>query len=207
MGRETMTKKDRLDQIRRKAEDCRGCGLQGSRDRLVFGEGDAGSAVMLVGEAPGKDEDRTGSPFVGRSGRLLTDLLSASGIARENVYIANILKCRPPGNRKPSRGEALACMPYLREQISVVSPRVIICLGATSMGWLLGDGFGKISTVRGRMIRSEDASGEMGLPPGTLVMATFHPSYLLRNPSRGAGRPTDLVLSDLAAAASCSISG
>jgi uracil-DNA glycosylase len=163
--------------LRARACVCVKCpNLAGSRKNVVFGVGDIHSALMFVGEAPGADEDQQGEPFVGAAGQLLTRIIKTMGFGRENVYIANILKCRPDtpgqmsGNRKPTADEMKTCLPYLLEQINLIRPKVIVALGATAIEGLLGktDGIGKL---RGRFQVFRD------IP----LMPTFHPAYLLRN--------------------------
>lgn len=150
--------------------------LAASRKNVVFGVGDIHASLMLVGEAPGADEDRQGEPFVGAAGQLLTRILKTMGFGRENVYIANVLKCRPDtpgqltGNRKPTGEEMKICLPYLLEQIQLIRPKVLVALGATAMEGLLGK-TEPISRQRGRF------QDFRGIP----LMPTFHPSYLLRN--------------------------
>ncbi len=163
--------------LRARASVCVKCPhLAGSRKNVVFGVGDIHAALMFVGEAPGADEDRQGEPFVGAAGQLLTRIIKTMGFSRENVYIANILKCRPDtpgqraGNRKPTAGEMKTCLPYLLEQIDLIRPKVIVALGATAVEGLLGK-TEPIGKLRGRFQVFRD------IP----LMPTFHPSYLLRN--------------------------
>ncbi len=154
--------------------DCSLCNLSKSRKNIVFGEGNPQADIMFVGEGPGELEDDTGRVFVGRSGELLTRIIeNVLKLRREDVYITNIVKCRPPLNRAPSEEEAQRCKPFLIKQIEIVKPKIIIALGATSYSYLTGDMDGKISKVRGEMINFGSAK----------LMPTFHPSYLLRNPS------------------------
>jgi len=153
---------------------CRACGLYQTRNQPVVGEGFEDSGLMLIAEAPGADEDRVGRPFVGPSGRLLDRILAACGFERDrHVYISNIVKCRPPGNRAPKDDEAAACLPFLHEQIASVDPRIIVTLGATALKYLLGDASLRITRVRGTWM---DWNGRR-------VMPVYHPSALLRNPS------------------------
>jgi DNA polymerase len=163
--------------LRARASVCVKCPhLAGSRKSVVFGVGDIHAALMFVGEAPGADEDRQGEPFVGAAGQLLTRIIKTMGFSRENVYIANILKCRPDtpgqraGNRKPTADEMKTCLPYLLEQIDLIRPKVIVALGATAIEGLLGK-TEPIGKLRGRFQVFCD------IP----LMPTFHPSYLLRN--------------------------
>ncbi len=153
--------------------DCRRCALCEARKTIVFGSGDPGARLMFVGEGPGRDEDIQGLPFVGRAGQLLTDIISAMKLTRGQVYIANVVKCRPPDNRTPLPEEIEACMGFLKRQISIISPGVIVCLGAVAAQALLGTTIG-ITKLRGEFREYE------GIP----VMATYHPAYLLRNPAK-----------------------
>lgn len=162
----------RLAALREEIGDCRRCGLWTGRTHLVFGVGDPDAEVMFVGEAPGSDEDRQGEPFVGRAGQLLTKIIEAMGLARERVYIANIIKCRPPENRNPLPSEIGACSGFLRAQVEIISPRAIVALGSFSSQTLLGTDE-KISRLRGRFHPYQ------GIP----LMPTYHPAYLLRNPN------------------------
>ena len=151
---------------------CMKCPLGRTRTKFVFGVGNPNATLMLVGEAPGADEDAQGEPFVGRAGQLLNKILGAIGFRREEVYICNILKCRPPNNRKPEREEVEHCLPYLRKQIQVVRPALILCLGLTAAENLLGT-TESLGRLRGRTLSYE----------GTPVMVTYHPAALLRNPN------------------------
>ncbi|HEX5175393.1 MAG TPA: uracil-DNA glycosylase [Chthoniobacteraceae bacterium] len=170
-------KETRLAALRAAVQACVRCAhLVRSRTQVVVGVGDPCAPVMFVGEAPGEDEDRQGEPFVGRAGQLLTKIIEAMGFRRSEVYIANVLKCRPDmppgatGNRKPRLDEMQTCLPYLREQIRIVEPRVLVALGSTAMEGLLGE-TQPMARLRGRW--HEFA----GIP----LMATYHPAYLLRN--------------------------
>jgi len=152
--------------------DCRKCGLCSTRTQVVFGTGPASTPLMFVGEAPGEDEDRKGEPFVGRAGQLLTSTLKKFGVERSQVFIANILKCRPPGNRTPAPDEMAACMPWLQRQIATVQPKLICGLGNIAVQTLLVTKTG-ITKLRGRLTQAQ------GLP----FFPTFHPAYILRNMS------------------------
>jgi len=152
--------------------DCRLCGLCSTRTQVVFGTGPARTPLMFVGEAPGQDEDLQGEPFVGRAGQLLTNTLKKFGIERSRVFIANILKCRPPGNRTPAPDEMAACMPWLQRQIATIQPKVICGLGNIAVQTLLVTKTG-ITKLRGRMTQAQ------GVP----FFPTFHPAYILRNMS------------------------
>lgn len=167
----------RLAAIRAPILACTKCDpLVRSRTQVVFGVGNPNAELMFVGEAPGEDEDLQGEPFVGKAGQLLTKIIEAMGYQRGDVYIANVLKCRPdmpagvPGNRKPRPDEMKTCLPYLKEQIEIIQPRVIVALGATAMEGLLGE-TQPMARLRGRWHDFE------GIP----LMATYHPAYLLRN--------------------------
>lgn len=159
-----------LDEVAAVASTCQGCRLAAARRHVVFGVGDPNARLMLIGEAPGADEDARGEPFVGRAGQVLTAMLGAMRLRRQDVYIANIVKCRPPGNRDPEPDEAAACMPYLRRQIELISPEAIVLLGKVAARFLLGTN-ASISTLRGSWKQWE----------GREVLMTFHPAYLLRN--------------------------
>jgi DNA polymerase len=170
-------KESTMAELRRRAEACQRCPhLVKSRKNVVFGVGDIHAQLMFVGEAPGADEDAKGEPFVGAAGQLLTRIIKAMGLGRENVYIANILKCRPDtpgqayGNRKPTAEEMKTCLPYLLEQIDLIGPKVIVALGATAVEGLLGRA-GEIGKLRGHFQTFHN------IP----LMPTFHPAYLLRN--------------------------
>jgi DNA polymerase len=161
------------------AFDCRGCGLCTGRTMLVVDRGAPGASIFLVGEGPGAEEDRTGQAFVGRSGRLLDQMLREAGIEpTTEVLIANVVKCRPPGNRAPTREEAETCMPYLRRQLELARPRIVGLLGATAAKHILGAAAVKgLSALVGRALRAPDF-------PGAMLLPLFHPAYILRNPSR-----------------------
>ncbi|MEP6800353.1 MAG: uracil-DNA glycosylase [Acidobacteriota bacterium] len=152
---------------------CPRCKLANTRTHIVFGQGSPEAELMFVGEAPGRDEDEQGLAFVGRAGQLLTKIIEAMGRTREDVYIANVLKCRPPGNRNPERDEVESCRPFLHEQIRLVSPRVIVTLGTFAAQALLETDVA-ISRLRGQWQTAR----------GVRVMPTFHPAFLLRSPER-----------------------
>jgi uracil-DNA glycosylase len=160
-----------LEDLLAEIGDCRRCGLGPLRHNLVFGEGSDRAALVFVGEAPGADEDAQGRPFVGRAGQLLTKIIGAMGLKREEVYICNILKCRPPGNRNPQPDEIAACEPFLIRQLQAIRPRVICALGTFAAHTLLKSE-APISVLRGRF------HAYQGIP----LMPTYHPAYLLRNP-------------------------
>ncbi len=167
-----MTPPMTLKEIREEIGDCQRCKLSGGRKNIVFGSGNPNAALMFVGEAPGEDEDLQGLPFVGRAGQLLTKMIVAMGLSRDDVFIANIIKCRPPANRNPQPDEIAACRPFLEKQIRAIRPKVICALGSFSAQTLLSTQQ-KISQLRGRF---HDYQGFKVLP-------TFHPAYLLRNPN------------------------
>jgi len=160
-----------LETIARDAAACTKCPLCRTRTRVVPGQGSPKPDIMFIGEAPGHDEDQQGLAFVGRAGQLLTKMIDAMGFKREEVFIGNILKCRPPDNRKPMPDEMAACMPFLLSQISILQPKVLVALGATAVKGLLDVDTG-ITRLRGTWMTFE------GIP----TMPTFHPAYLLRNP-------------------------
>jgi DNA polymerase len=166
-----------LEALRAALERFDGCGLKATATQLVFADGAPGARVMLVGEAPGGDEDRIGRPFVGRAGQLLDRMLAAIGLDRTQVYIANVVPWRPPGNRTPTPQETSVCLPFVRRQIALAAPRLLVCLGGSATQTLLGlkDG---ITRSRGVW---RDYVGEEGAPIPALAM--FHPAYLLRQPA------------------------
>jgi uracil-DNA glycosylase len=164
--------KARLAEIAQRIEACTKCPLAQSRVRAVPGQGHPAPEIMFVGEGPGFEEDRQGLAFVGRAGQLLTKIIEAMGFTRDQVFIGNIVKCRPPENRTPMPDEMNACLPYLKEQIALLRPKVIVALGATAVRGLLDVETG-ITKLRGRWLRYED----------TDLMPTYHPAYLLRNPA------------------------
>jgi uracil-DNA glycosylase family 4 len=158
-----------LEEIRTEMGDCRRCKLYVGRTNLVFGEGPANARLMFVGEAPGAEEDQQGRPFVGEAGQLLNRILTKMGLSREEVYIANVVKSRPPGNRDPEPDEIAACLPFLKKQIQAIQPQVIVALGRIAAHALLNTRE-PITRLRGRWQRYDHIR----------VMPTFHPSYLLR---------------------------
>ncbi|HVY20952.1 MAG TPA: uracil-DNA glycosylase [Bauldia sp.] len=164
-----------LDELRTALEKFEGCGLRKTATQLVFADGTAGSRVMLVGEAPGRDEDIQGLPFVGRSGQLLDRMLAAIGLDRSSVYIANVVPWRPPGNRTPTPQETAACRPFTLRQIELANPDFLICLGAPSAAELMGNTVG-ILKFRGRWQEFDTGTRKIR------AMATLHPAYLLRQP-------------------------
>jgi uracil-DNA glycosylase len=165
-----------LEQIRSDLGDCRRCKLWRTRTNVVFGEGNPRAELMFVGEAPGADEDATGRPFVGRAGKLLDKMIEAIGMKREQVYIANVVKSRPPENREPERDEVTACSPFVFRQIAVIRPRLIVTLGNPATRELLETRTG-ISRLRGNL-------QDYPRVDGIKVLPTFHPAYLLRSPDK-----------------------
>src|SRR5215467_2681784 len=170
-----------LAQIREDLGECTRCKLHRTRNTIVFGDGNPKAQLVFVGEGPGADEDAQGLPFVGRAGKLLTQMIEAMGLQRRDVYICNVVKCRPPGNRQPEPDEVACCSPFLFRQLDSIGPRVIVCLGATAFQTLLGTNR-SISHYRGQWI---DFRGYKMLP-------TYHPAYLLRNPAAKADVWKDL---------------
>ena len=166
------SKADELRALSETIAGCTLCRLSEKRNNSVFGEGSAEAKVMFIGEGPGADEDRTGRPFVGRAGQLLTKMIAAMHFTREDVYIANIIKCRPPGNRNPEDEEAIACLPYLKRQIELIQPKCIVLLGGVALQHLLG--------IKGIMANRGKWQTYMDIP----TLATYHPSFLLRSPNR-----------------------
>ena len=162
-----------LEQIRADIGECIRCKLCEGRTKIVYGDGNPDARLMFVGEGPGADEDAVGRPFVGRAGQLLDKIIQAIGLKREDVYIDNIVKCRPPGNRKPERDESQTCQQFLFRQIAVIKPNVIVALGNTPMEALLGVK-GGITKLRGQFYDYH----------GIKVMPTVHPAYLLRDPTK-----------------------
>jgi len=166
-------KEEGLRAVREWIGDCQRCRLAGGRKTIVFGQGSAGARLMFLGEAPGADEDEQGLAFVGRAGQLLTDIIEKGlKMRRADVFIANVLKCRPPQNRNPEADEILSCQPFLERQIDVIQPKVIVGLGKFAGQWLLKTAE-PISRIRGRL----------GEYKGIKVMPTYHPAFLLRNPA------------------------
>ena len=176
-----------LQELREIMEHFDGCSLKFSANSTVFGDGNPKAEVMLVGEAPGADEDRYGKPFVGRSGQLLEKMLNAVGLSRNDCYITNVLPWRPPGNRTPTDSEISVCLPFLLKQIELIDPKIIFLLGASAANAVLGNS-DSISSMRGKML-------EVGLENGKKIqaLASFHPAYLLRNSAQKAKSWSDLL--------------
>lgn len=163
---------ENLDDLNKLICTCQKCPLGATRNKFVFGSGNHNADVMVIGEGPGADEDAQGLPFVGRAGKLLTDILKAINFSRDEVYIANIVKCRPPGNRTPLPQEMESCLPYLKKQIEIIKPKLILCLGLTAAHGLLKNK-DSLTNMRGKVFEFENAK----------VIVTFHPAALLRNPN------------------------
>lgn len=161
-----------LEQLKNIAVSCNSCRLRDTCQQVVFGEGRDDSRILFIGEGPGKDEDEQGRPFVGRAGQLLDQILQAASLAREEVYIANIVKCRPPGNRLPNPDEVKQCRNYLEAQIRLIKPDIIVCLGALASQVII-DPRARITQIRGKWFNRQ----------GIKIMGTFHPAALLRNAS------------------------
>jgi DNA polymerase len=180
-----------LQELHKQIRNCTKCPLHKYRKNAVPGEGDMRLGVMLVGEAPGAAEDEQGRPFVGPAGQLLAKSLSQLGVRREDVFITNVVKCRPPENRTPRKDEVEACMPYLLKQIEILRPRRIVALGLVSAGTLLGHmgrRVEKLSEVRGRCFKGRIAGVELE------VCVTYHPAAVLRNPKLGDKFQSDLAV-------------
>lgn len=177
----------KITELAQHCNQCHRCGLGETRTHAVVGRGNLQAPIMIIGEAPGQNEDETGLPFVGRSGQLLENILASVHLTTEHdVYIANINKCRPPNNRTPTPDEMAACLPYLLEQIRLVDPKIILLTGATAVKGITGDKRA-ITKIRGEWMEWQ----------GRLCMPIFHPSYLLRNPSKEVGTPKWLMWQDI----------
>ena len=172
-----------LTEILNDIGDCTRCRLHKGRTKLVFGVGNENADIMFVGEGPGADEDKQGEPFVGRAGQLLNNMITAMGIRREDVYIANVVKCRPPDNRTPEKDECDTCSPFLMRQIEVIQPKMIVALGAVAAKNLLGVN-DSMASLRGKIYDFR----------GTKLVATYHPAYLLRDPRQKAEAWKDLQM-------------
>ena len=174
---------DTLDEINEEVKKCTKCDLCRSRTNTVFADGNIDAEVMFIGEGPGADEDKEGIPFVGKAGKLMNQAFIGIGIDRNKVYIANIVKCRPPNNRTPLKSEANACLDYLRNQVILVKPKIIVLLGNTALKNILGDEYG-ITACRGKWIEKK----------GIKYMPTFHPAALLRDDTKKIDFWNDLKL-------------
>ena len=170
---EYIKRMSRLSVVAEEASTCRKCGLCETRANVVFARGRARNRVMFIGEAPGAEEDRQGYPFVGRAGKLLDQIIDAIGFQRDEIYVANILKCRPPGNRDPKPEEIASCTPYLEQQIELVNPKIICALGRFAAQFLTGNPKAPMGQLRGRIHYYRDR---------IMVLPTYHPAALLRNP-------------------------
>ena len=166
-------KKLTLDEIRSELGECTRCKLHETRNNIVFGEGNPKARLVFVGEGPGRDEDMQGRPFVGRAGKLLTKIIEAMGLTREDVFICNVVKCRPPNNRNPESDEVAACEPFLLKQIRSISPEIIVCLGSVATSLLL----------KLKQPRMGDLRGQFHEYGNSKLMITYHPAALLRNPN------------------------
>jgi len=176
-----------IEEIAKECKKCKKCPLYQTRTKAVPGEGDEKAKVVLIGEAPGEEEDLEGIPFVGNAGQLLTKILKSVDIKREDIFITNMLKCRPPGNRNPSKSEIETCLPYLEAQIALINPKIIVTLGNIPTQFLLETTQG-ITKMRGQLF---DWLGEIKIFP------MFHPSYLLRNESTAPGSPKARTWQDI----------
>ena len=183
MSDDAAARRERLVEVYREASTCTLCPLAETRTKVVFGAGNADADLMFVGEAPGADEDRQGYPFVGRAGQLLDKIIQAIGLERDEIYICNVLKCRPPGNRNPAPDEIAQCTPFLQEQLAILQPKVICTLGLFASQFLL-DSQLPIGRLRGQI------AAYRGIP----VIPTYHPAALLRNPSLKAAVWDDVQL-------------
>ncbi len=170
----TLDKRKMLEELYRKLEEERKCVLYEGASGYVFGEGNPYSPVVFVGEAPGEEEDQQKRPFVGRAGRYLNQKLEEVGLKREEVYITNVVKSRPPGNRKPSAKEMQSCLPYLRKEIDIIKPKLIVCLGSTALEGILGKNL-PVTKYRGQLF-------DYPYDRSIKVFLTYHPAYVLRNP-------------------------
>lgn len=186
-ARELCQKAETLEELKKMVEEFDGCALKLTANETVFGYGSGTARLLLIGEAPGADEDRSGIPFVGRSGQLLEKMLKAIGFDRNECFITNVLPWRPPGNRTPTEGEIAVCLPFLKRQIDLVSPEAIMILGGSAANALLDNGE-PISRMRGKWLEYKKSDG--GKVP---VLASFHPAYLLRNSGQKAKAWVDML--------------
>ncbi len=177
-----MTNEEKLNALYEKCKECRGCALHKTRTNCVFGKGNPNAKVMFVGEAPGENEDLQGLPFVGRAGQLLDKFFVAAGLSKDDVYIANILKCRPPKNRDPLPEEEAVCMDFLREQVRIIKPHMIVCLGRIAACMLIDKNY-RITKEHGKWTKKGDF----------LITAVYHPAFLLRDPRKNEEMLSDLV--------------
>ncbi len=178
---------DSIEAMTQHCEHCQRCGLSEGRTNAVIGRGNPNAPIVIIGEAPGQNEDEQGLPFVGRSGELLEKILESVNLSTDReIYICNVAKCRPPGNRNPTPAEINACKPYFLEQLRLISPKIVLLTGATAVKATIAEKRG-ITKIRGQWFDWE----------GYLCMPIFHPAYLLRNPSREAGKPKWLMWQDI----------
>jgi len=173
---------DELNKLKNECLECHKCSLGDTRNNVVFGVGNPKAILMFIGEGPGEQEDLSGIPFVGKAGQLFDKMIKAIELTRDDVYIANIVKCRPPRNRNPQNDEAMACIPYLYKQIELINPDIIVCLGKVAATYLIHSDY-KITKERGRW---------KVIDKRRYIMAIYHPSFLLRDPSRKAEAWIDL---------------
>ena len=164
---------DNWEELEESIKDCSKCKLCTNRNNIVFGTGNKETTLMMIGEGPGADEDKEGIPFVGKAGQLMDKAFEGIGIKREEIYIANIVKCRPPSNRVPEEDEAEACLDYLRNQVVLIKPKIIVLLGSTALKNVLGEEY-SITASRGKWIEKD----------GIMYLPTFHPAALLRDESK-----------------------
>ena len=174
--------KESLQKLKKEVERCKRCPLFRTRTHIVFGEGNEDAEIMFVGEAPGREEDLSGKPFIGRAGKLMDGVFEKIGLRRKDIYIANCIKCRPPENRNPKPEELLMCLPYLEKQVEIIKPKIIICLGKFAAQQLTGSTL-PISVLRGRTMKYREVT----------AIPTFHPAYLLRNPHAADSFKEDLI--------------
>ena len=174
---------DNWEELEKSIENCQKCKLYKGRKNIVFGVGNKDADIMFIGEGPGADEDNQGEPFVGKAGKLMDMAFTALGIKREEVYIANIVKCRPPSNRNPEQDEAQTCLNYLRNQVILIKPKIIVLLGNVALKGILGEEYG-ISASRGKWVEKK----------GILYMPTWHPAALLRDETKKIDFINDLKL-------------
>lgn len=182
-----MNIKEELNKIKQEVENCKACSLCEKRNRIVFSDGCENAPIMFIGEAPGKNEDETGIPFIGRAGQLLRKFLYDCNYSQEDFYIANTIKCRPPENRKPTKEEKLACKSFLDKQIELINPKVIVLVGSTALESFIEDKKMTITKARGQIFEIENRK----------FVPIFHPSYLLRYHSMDVDSPRYLFKQDL----------
>jgi len=177
-----------MSEVIESINQCKKCPLHETRTNTVPGEGNIHSPVVFIGEGPGAEEDATGRPFVGRAGKLFEEILKAVSFSREDVFITNVVKCRPPNNRNPMQDEMNSCSPYLFSQLQIINPVLLVTLGAVPLSFLLEKKSIRITSMRGKLIQFKE---------GIMLLPMFHPSYLLRNPSKKRGSPKYLTWLDI----------